>query len=1811
MLRTFSFQLLLLFLCANLMLPANIVFAAPKDGTVARGQAKIQQSGLKTEINQSSKKAIINWKEFDIAQKESVQHNMPNAGSAALHRVTGGKGASQLAGELKSNGNIFLVNPAGVVIHNGAKINTGGFLATTSDIDNDDFMKGNYAFTKPGHPGASVINKGNITVRDSGFAALVAPSVRNEGVIAAKLGKVALASGDAYKLDTYGDDLINFTVPDKVVDTLYSTDGTQLGASNTGSIKAEGGVVLLTASQLDGIVGAAVNNGGSISASSAELKGGKIVFRGEGTNVDVVNTGEVTASSEKGDGGTIRMVADSKVTVSGKVEAKGSKKGGTVDVSGKKETVIKATAIHASGEEKGLVRLGGEFQGGRNLGIADAQMNEKFVGRHDEQETLAPTAKLTIDSASKISAGSDGTLIVWSEGNTDIDGSLHGRFLETSGMYLSVNYNPRLSQNSIWLIDPSNVVISNSGDANISSNHINSEWFSSYLGENLTGQYDSLYVTASDTITIADSFVFPQNSQGELFFRATNKIAISDDVSIRTSNDIYDENYYMALTFSANDINLGNNVNIIASRLNIENSGSYSRAVPADNIFINKNFTANIASYFAINAYNVYIDSGAKIKSNNFRIHGDSNVISQNGLCEQIIWNNDAIIESNITQLAAKKIKLHDVFFENSVELVANHIDGNITSKDILLGVLGKDLSNDNKLFLGGDHSRTSPLINASSVYFFGGEYQLTPFSIKVTDSVSWEHNTYLPSAYLEGTSGTDPHIFGLSTGPIPDWSFPTVRVEYPLVEHPLYFVWISGATNSQAFSFDSNGIIQYSDTSVSSININSVWLSDYLDSENSVHIQAEEEIVLRDNLVWFSDNNLTLTANSITLVDGVQIYNSGQGHLLFQAGQSPKDLRIGANAYILSGSRHHQGFERTFWGDGTIFEYSASGSSYPALPLTSPTASFATPPSLSVSTDASGLYIGNNVTHKNVYIDGNDTIQEDYVVIGDNFSITADILEFNIQNMQVGNNARITSNKLTIDARLTGGSLLFGDGAFINSFAMAVSDGFDSLTFGKNTTLAANQLDLRADALAIASGSRLFINEYATLNSQELDAAFTLSGTGSFAITTNKIKGHILAPNNRIDLISPASGETSTVGGTRTLPVLDVQSVYFEGKFFLEEFAVKASQNVSWHTNALLRGNAGTNPHIFGLPQNFVASWPFETVRLEYTSQTPEPEEEEPNESEPPVDNEEEDPDDPKPPVDNDEFRRAEFTLYMHLFIRQYVPGYSFQDYDTTLARYVQLIREQAASDVSTGKSTYYDLLASYDYNASMQRILAEMKKNFPEYSLILGVSDYQLFSGTLYMQNYIRAAGRTVDTNWTPTELANAYRSATIWVQNRPIYAILEQLKILDPTYDGLVLEAIKGDYEATRARMLAVVQEYRNNPSWGTDDNFELKRAYDNAVGNMSPVILYWLKVNEASINAGNIVSFYRQALRTKADYEAKLAAEEEERKHLEEAEEVRKEASEESDQYDKIDKEVATDSTDNTSKNDTYESPENYTNKINSIIKTNSDGYISQAYASEVLPIAEYASAAYGPSATYTGGGVLLKYVNFPSGFQASAYYDFTLNKIIIAYAGTNDYADVVTDIFDVTMGLITSDQWKEAFQFFNEVLADSQFFPYLIDYHAEVVVTGHSLGGALAQLIGSVTRCQTFAFNPAPVPPSLVGQLPDTLPNFYDLPGWVRVATALYVGDIGARTKNTATRDPNNKTNIHVIRSSGDPVSMEIMGDSPTASSHLTRDITNVSMPTGNGYVDFSHHGIDGLIDALAVSAGKEIKKTLKNSEFQR
>ncbi|TWA82081.1 hypothetical protein FBZ85_102456 [Azospirillum brasilense] len=319
---------------------AGAAYANPLEGTVTAGAATIQSSTPKSmEILQSTDKAIINWKSFSIDAGEKVTFQQPSASSVTLNRVTGND-PSKIMGSLSANGTVMLVNPNGVVIGAGAKVDVGGLVATTANISDANFMAGKYQFDQASaKPNAMVVNEGDITVKDSGLAALVAPHVRNSGVIRAKLGKVALGGAETFTLDFHGDGLISFDASSAVKTVAKDADGKPVAALvvNSGEIAAEGGSVTLSARAVKGVIDNVINTDGVIKATSVGSANGKIVLSGGDTGT--VNIGGTVDASGRGEGQTggtvVATGAEIAVKKNARVDASGSKGGGEVAIGSK------------------------------------------------------------------------------------------------------------------------------------------------------------------------------------------------------------------------------------------------------------------------------------------------------------------------------------------------------------------------------------------------------------------------------------------------------------------------------------------------------------------------------------------------------------------------------------------------------------------------------------------------------------------------------------------------------------------------------------------------------------------------------------------------------------------------------------------------------------------------------------------------------------------------------------------------------------------------------------------------------------------------------------------------------------------------------------------------------------------------------------------------------------------------------------------------------------------------------------------------------------------------------------------------------------------------------------------------------------------------------------------------------------------------------------------------------------------------------------------------------------------------------------
>lgn len=279
--------------------------ALPGGGQVSFGAATVTQSTNSMIVRQDTQNAGINWQRFGINSGESVTFIQPNTSAIALNRVMGGD-PSLIFGQLTANGQVWLLNPNGILFGGGAQVNVGGLVASTLGIGDADFISGRRTFTGNPTNAGLVANFGTISTADRGYVALLGGRVSNEGVIQARLGTVALAAGNQITLDFVGDQLMSLQIDQGTLNALVE---------NKQLIRAEGGQVLMTAQGADAVLDTVVNNQGIVEAQTIDNSSGAIRLLG-GRNGGTVNVGgALDASAPAGGNGGFISVSGNRIRV--------------------------------------------------------------------------------------------------------------------------------------------------------------------------------------------------------------------------------------------------------------------------------------------------------------------------------------------------------------------------------------------------------------------------------------------------------------------------------------------------------------------------------------------------------------------------------------------------------------------------------------------------------------------------------------------------------------------------------------------------------------------------------------------------------------------------------------------------------------------------------------------------------------------------------------------------------------------------------------------------------------------------------------------------------------------------------------------------------------------------------------------------------------------------------------------------------------------------------------------------------------------------------------------------------------------------------------------------------------------------------------------------------------------------------------------------------------------------------------------------------------------------------------------------------
>ncbi|OYT92643.1 MAG: hypothetical protein CFE43_07230 [Burkholderiales bacterium PBB3] len=454
--------------------------ANPTGGVVVAGQATMASTGnnllVTTQNAAGTNHSVINWQSFSIPQGSTTYFQQPSATSTSINRVVTNT-PSQLFGTLGSNGNLVLVNQAGIAVGAGAVVDTAGFTASSLQMSDADALGGKLRFGDKSSAGGKVTVAGSVLAR-SGDVVLVGSNaeVGKDALVQAPNGATILVAGSALSISSRGLEGISFDV--------------QAGANtavNLGSLKGDA----------VGIFAGTLKHSGQIHAQAVKLDGGKVVLKAK----DLAEvSGSVAAAANRGLGGEIQVTAD-KVWL-------------------KNTAVLDASAPKGEGE----VLVGGGWQG-KDARLTNAQVT-----------LVSPGATIKVDATE---LGDAGKAVVWADGATRFDGLVsakggpiggRGGKVEVSGKsYLEFRGGVDLSavrgDSGALYLDPANLTIQASnpdinGDAG---------------GLDLNAL--TLTVPYTTTSIISAGAVQTQLGLGSVVLEAENGIAINAPINYLGSGD--------------------------------------------------------------------------------------------------------------------------------------------------------------------------------------------------------------------------------------------------------------------------------------------------------------------------------------------------------------------------------------------------------------------------------------------------------------------------------------------------------------------------------------------------------------------------------------------------------------------------------------------------------------------------------------------------------------------------------------------------------------------------------------------------------------------------------------------------------------------------------------------------------------------------------------------------------------------------------------------------------------------------------------------------------------------------------------------------------------------------------------------------------------------------------------------------------------------------------------------------------------------------------------------------------------------------
>jgi len=193
---------------------------APENWRGAHGPTQTVDGNGQTQvgIRQTAAQAILDWRSFNVGARTTLTFDQQGRGDwVALNRVDASTGPSQILGNIKADGQIYVINQSGIIFGGNSQINVGSLIASTAAISDSQFLNNGiygvqtgstYApsFTAAGgkvvvEAGASISTAAPASATvGGGYVLMIGSQVENAGTIATPKGQTILAAGDDFVL---------------------------------------------------------------------------------------------------------------------------------------------------------------------------------------------------------------------------------------------------------------------------------------------------------------------------------------------------------------------------------------------------------------------------------------------------------------------------------------------------------------------------------------------------------------------------------------------------------------------------------------------------------------------------------------------------------------------------------------------------------------------------------------------------------------------------------------------------------------------------------------------------------------------------------------------------------------------------------------------------------------------------------------------------------------------------------------------------------------------------------------------------------------------------------------------------------------------------------------------------------------------------------------------------------------------------------------------------------------------------------------------------------------------------------------------------------------------------------------------------------------------------------------------------------------------------------------------------------------------------------------------------------------------------